>query len=56
MEALSCFLKRANEGGFLASFKMNARDGEGLEVSHLLFVNDTLMFCEASNAQMTYLS
>ena len=27
-----------------------------METSHLLFVNDTLVFCEATQAQMTYLS
>ena len=56
MEALSYFLRRAREGGFLASFKVNGRDGEGLEVTHLLFVDDILVFCEVSRAQMTYLS
>ena len=56
MEALSYFLRRAREGGFLASFKVNGRDGEGLEVTHLLFVDDILVFCEVSHAQMTYLS
>lgn len=35
---------------------MNSRDEEGLEVSHLLFVDDTLVFYGASHAQMTYLS
>ena len=56
MEALTCLLRRANEGGLLTSFKANNRDGEGLEVFHLLFADDTLVFCEASQAQMTYLS
>ena len=32
------------------------RDGEGLEVSHLLFANDTLVFCEVSHTQLMYLS
>ncbi|RVW94220.1 hypothetical protein CK203_034863 [Vitis vinifera] len=32
---------RANEGGFLASFKMNARDGEGLEVISSMKINLT---------------
>ena len=32
------------------------RGGEGLEVSHLLFANDTLVFCEVSHTQLMYLS
>ena len=27
---------------------MKGRFGEGVQVSHLLFVDDTLVFCEAS--------
>ena len=46
MEALSCLIGRTREGGFLTSFKVNGRGGEGLEVTHLLFVDNTLVFCE----------
>ena len=56
MEALSCLLSRVREGGFLIGFKVNGRDGERLAVTHLFFANDNLVFCEASYAQMTYLS
>ena len=41
MEALGCLLKRAREGGYLLGFKVNSRGGEGLEISHMLFVDDT---------------
>ena len=34
---------------------MKGRFGEGVQVSHLLFVDDTLVFCEASLDQITYL-
>ena len=56
MEALSCFLRRAREGGFFTGFKVNGRDGEGLKLSHLLFPDDTLVFREASHVQMTHFS
>ena len=49
MEALSCLLRRAREGGYLTDFKVNGKGGEGLEVTHLLFADDTLVFCEASH-------
>ena len=35
---------------------MSGRRGEGLQISHLLFEDDTLVFCEESSNQMTYLS
>ena len=34
---------------------MKGRFGEGVQVSHLLFVDDTLVFYKASQDQITYL-
>ncbi|RVW73709.1 hypothetical protein CK203_054991 [Vitis vinifera] len=45
MEALSCLLNKAKEGGYLSDFKVNGKGGGVLEISHLLFVDDTLVFC-----------
>ena len=56
MEALSCILRRAVSGGFLSACKVRVRGGEGAHVSHLLFVDDTLVFYGASQDQMKYLS
>ncbi|KAL6335984.1 hypothetical protein AAG906_003610 [Vitis piasezkii] len=44
MEALSSLLLRAREGGFISRFKVKGRGGEGKEVSHLPFANDTIAF------------
>ncbi|RVX01293.1 hypothetical protein CK203_031217 [Vitis vinifera] len=44
IEMLSCLLGRAREGGFLSDFKVLGRNGEGLEISYLLFREDTLVF------------
>ena len=52
MKTLNCLLKRSREGGFWSSFRVKGREGERIEVSHLFFVDDTLIFCEASQSQM----
>ena len=51
MEALNHMLTRAKSGGFITSFKLGRRDGEGLEVSHQLFADGTLIFCDANPNQ-----
>ncbi|RVW15364.1 LINE-1 reverse transcriptase-like [Vitis vinifera] len=56
MEALSRLIHRAVGGGFLSGCRVDGRGGNGALVSHLLFADDTLVFCEASEDQMVHLS
>ncbi|RVW90281.1 hypothetical protein CK203_036761 [Vitis vinifera] len=56
MEVFSSMLRRAISGGYLSGWRVSGRRGEGLQISHLLFEDDTLVFCEESSNQMTYLS
>ncbi|KAJ9675215.1 hypothetical protein PVL29_024243 [Vitis rotundifolia] len=56
MEALSQLLSSARNGGFISSFKVGGRGREGLTVSHPLFADDTLIFCDANADQLQYLS
>ncbi|RVX19039.1 Transposon TX1 uncharacterized 149 kDa protein [Vitis vinifera] len=56
MEALSRLINRAVGGGFLSGCRVDGRGGNGALVSHLLFDDDTLVFCEASEDQMVHLS
>ena len=56
MEALSCLINRAVSGGFLSGCRVRGRGGNGVQVTHLLFTDDTMVFCEASLEQMTFLS
>ena len=56
MEVFSCFIKRAVDGGFLLGCRVKGKSEEGVQISHLLFVDDTLVFFQASQDQLTYLS
>ena len=54
MEELCRLLKRTNEGGFLSSFQANPYAQRGLHISHLLFADNTILFCDASREQLLY--
>ena len=56
MEAFSRLILRAVRGGFLSGCRIKGRSGDGAVVTHLLFADDTLVFCEASQDQMAHLS
>uniref|UniRef100_A0A2N9EBT0 Reverse transcriptase domain-containing protein n=1 Tax=Fagus sylvatica TaxID=28930 RepID=A0A2N9EBT0_FAGSY len=56
MEVLSRLLKKTEEGGFIRGFQVGATRGESLGVSHLLYADDTILFCDACPDQLTYIS
>ena len=52
MEALSRLMNRAIHGGHLSRFRVGTSEGVEVMVSHLLFADDALMFCEAAPPQI----
>ena len=52
MEVLSRILKKTEEGGFIQGFHVGPVNSSGIRVSHLLFTDDTIHFCDASREQI----
>jgi hypothetical protein len=55
MDAPSRMLSTTVDTRLLSGFLMGSRNNDKLLVSHLLFVDDTLIFCEASPDHLHYL-
>ena len=55
MEALSRLLDGAVLAGHISGFTVGTRSNTPLMVTHLLFADDTLIFCDASASQVEYL-
>ena len=56
MEVLSVLIRRAMEGGFISGCKIQRGRGRAVQVAHLLFADDTIVFCEAKKEHLTNLS
>ena len=52
MKVLSRILKKTEEGGFIQGFHVGLINPTGIRISHLLFANDTILFCDASREQI----
>lgn len=48
-------MKRATMNEWLKGFQVNNRVPHGLEISHLLYADDTLVLCEANLEQVRQL-
>ena len=56
MEVLSALIRRAADGGFISGCRFRGRGRMEINVSHLLFVDDTIIFCETRKENLTFLS
>ena len=56
MEVLSILLQRAMAGDFIPCCRFRGSEGTDFSFSHILFADDTIVFCEASKDQLLHLS
>ena len=52
MEVLSRLLKKTEESNLIRGFHVGAVNSVGVCISHLLFTDDTILFCDASREQL----
>ena len=55
MEVLSALIRKAIDGGFISGCRLRGKWGMEMNVSHLLFVDDTIIFYEARKEHLTHL-
>jgi hypothetical protein len=55
MEALSKLLTSTVQRGFLSGFSVDSRCSEVVNISHLLFADDTLVYCGANPEHLHYI-
>ena len=48
MEVLFQILKKTKDSGLLRGFQVGPVYSIGVRISHLLFADDTILFCDAS--------
>ena len=55
MEAISLMIDKATEGGYISGYIFKGINDIVKQITHLLLVDDTLVFCKDSENQMTHL-
>ena len=49
MEVFSFFIKRVMDGGFMSGYRVKGKSEEGVQISHLLFVDEMPSFSRPSD-------
>ena len=55
MEVLSRLLKKNEEGDFIHGFHVGLNNSKWVNISHLLFANDTILLCDAFREHLLYI-
>ena len=55
MEVLSILIGKATTKGFLSGHRFVGRNGETMHTTHLLFADNTLVFCKDSEEHLSFL-
>ena len=55
MEVFSRMLRRVEGAGLIRGFKVEGRRGGGECVTHLLFADNTILFCDADVEQILHI-
>ena len=54
MKVFSKMMKRVEGASLLRGFRADGRQGGGVCISHLLFADDTILFCDADEEQILH--
>ena len=54
MEVLSRLLKKTEECNLIRGFHVGSMNSVGVSISHLLFANDTILFCDVEVEQVLH--
>ncbi|XP_059629652.1 uncharacterized protein LOC132272538 [Cornus florida] len=55
MEGLTRLMRKAEDLGYIRGFRVGRDVDHQIQISHLLFADDTLVFCDADISQLRYL-